>query len=224
MNITNIRQKDNYKNPTFKHEIFVNLKNLPGMTCAICGKPTLSNNLYQNTIKSLSKPLSYNLETNRLNFLKNKYPKLWDKFVELAKTFPKLSLDEILFDKKDVCNEVGEIFNNSFDTDFNSLNHYDAIIQQRKIQEIYFNILDAAHAEMKQSSVVIKQLQKLKNYLDDIKAETFEQFETKMINTSIEIVLSKAFLNIFSTLGVIVIILLVAILIIPTVYDIFTGL
>ena len=128
MRINVINQKDSKNLPSFKHEVFTSLKNLPGMTCAICGKPTLSNDLYLNTIKSLSRPLIHNMDKGYLNFAKNNFPKAWDKLTELVKSFPKSTLDEILISNPEIREELGRVINSSFDIDlFMSNDEYEFI-------------------------------------------------------------------------------------------------
>ncbi len=177
MNISEIKQYNSKSIPTFKQECFNKVKNLPEMVCAICGKKTLSTDLYINTIKEIAKPLSYHVEKGEFNFLKDNYSKIFNKLVEFSEIFPKLSLDEILIDKKGKHDELSEVFNGSVNTDFSLLNSSDARTEQRKIQRLFFDILDASRNYMKQSSATINCLSNIKEYLDDIKAEVFEQFE-----------------------------------------------
>jgi hypothetical protein len=177
MNISEIKQYNSKSLPTFKQEYFNKVKNLPEMVCAICGKKTLSTDLYVNTIKEIARPLNYHLKKGELDFLKNNYSKIFNKLIEFSEAFPKLSLDEILIDKKGKHDELSEVFNSSVNADFSLLNSSDARTEQRKIQKLFFDILDASRNYMKQSSTTIKCLSNIKEYLDYIKADVFEQFE-----------------------------------------------
>ncbi|MBO5739408.1 hypothetical protein J6R97_08735 [bacterium] len=149
MNISEIKQYNSKSIPTFKQECFNKVKNLPEMVCAICGKKTLSTDLYVNTIKEIARPLNYHLKKGELDFLKNNYSKIFNKLIEFSEAFPKLSLDEILIDKKGKHDELSEVFNGSVNTDFSLLNSSDARTEQRKIQKLFFDILDASRNYMK---------------------------------------------------------------------------
>ena len=60
--------------PSFKSvDSFTHIKEIPGMVCAICGKPTLSTEKYAKVIVPLSRSLAYNMSKGVLDYLSRKY-------------------------------------------------------------------------------------------------------------------------------------------------------
>ena len=91
--------------PTFKADYFQPIKNLPNITCAYCGKKTLSIEKYIQSLLSISLPLKEQVEKGVLNYLKDFFPKTWEKIINLSKTYPQNTLDEITHNKNAEVND-----------------------------------------------------------------------------------------------------------------------
>lgn len=168
----------NNKKPTFKGVDFFNtIKTLPGMTCAICGKPTLSNDLYVKALTPLSKSLAYNISKGVLNYLEIKYPLVWAKLQEFVARFPKMSLDEILDDNTETYVELKQAVVQTLEPEPVPNGTPERIELERNIGKVFFDAIDNARSYMKCSSTVMKQLIPLKEYLPAPQQEVFEQLE-----------------------------------------------
>ena len=178
MRINSITNQNQTKKPIFTGaEIFNSIKALPGMTCSLCGKPTICNDLYVKTIAPLSKPLAYNLGKGVLDYLEHKYPIVWNKLQDFVTRFPKQSLDEILENEDETYIELKQAVVQTLEPEPVPCNTPERIELDRNIGRLFFDTIDNARSYMKCSSTVMKQLLPLKGFLEGIKKEVFEQFE-----------------------------------------------
>ena len=86
MNNLSINQQ--YK-PSFKgSDHFLLIKKIPGIVCAVCGKPTVPMDTYVKAITPLSKPLTVPIQKGLFDYLLNHYPVIFDKLITLAQKYP----------------------------------------------------------------------------------------------------------------------------------------
>ena len=163
--------------PSFKSvDSFTHIKEIPGMVCAICGKPTLSTEKYTKVIVPLSRSLAYNMSKGVLDYLSRKYPDVWAQLESLAQKYPKESLDEILT-HHDVFLEFKNSIVKTLEPIPVPVDTPERIELDRSIAHLFYNTVDNARSFMKSSSVVMKQLMELKPFLTGAQKDVFEQFE-----------------------------------------------
>ncbi len=177
MNINNITIQNQQQKPVFKSiDDFNRIKSLPNMVCAICGKKTISNDVYIKAITSISKPLVYNMGKGALDYLQKLYPLVWEQFQNFAERFPKLTIDEIL-EKEGNYADLKRAVVKTLEPVPVPCHTPERIELDRNIGKVFFDAIENARTHMKSSSVVMKGLMELKGYLDGIKKDVFEQFE-----------------------------------------------
>ncbi|MBE7709225.1 MAG: hypothetical protein E7Z93_02120 [Cyanobacteria bacterium SIG32] len=176
--ITNPFSKENScKTPSFKKaDFFVPIKQINGMVCGCCGKKVLSVDTLVKAQTPLGKPLGYIIEKGGMDFVKKRFPAIWDILESFAQKYPKNNLDEIVEIsenysrlKYSVAEEVGllEIKDES----------KERIDADRRIGRFFYDMIDHGRAIMKGSSTVMKAMLPLKPFLTGTKKEVFEQFE-----------------------------------------------
>ena len=174
-------QKD-FKNRTFKgSDHFEPIKKLPKMICASCGKPTLDINLYIKTLIPICKPLSKVIELGTFDTkFQYKYPLIIAKLTEFAKLYPDKSIDEILETQDGTYAELKRSVVQTFDIESIKNNTPERFSLDRKINSLFFDVLEKSRSKMKSSSAVMKQLMKLKDYLEgfnEARKQAFIQLE-----------------------------------------------
>lgn len=174
-------QQEAQKKTSFRGvDNFVTIKNLEGMVCACCGKPTMSVDAFVKALIPLTKSLKYNIENGALKQTQRAYPKIWSILNYLAETFPDKSLEEIIETDKASQHELKLAAVLSVKTTDAGPNTVARVKEDKEIDRLYFDTLGYARAFMEPASKVIKGLLPFKKYIeatDEIKKATFEQFE-----------------------------------------------
>lgn len=177
MKINFLSTQNNYQKTSFKGvDYFSHIKSIPNMTCAICGKPTISSEFYAKTITPLAKPLAYNMSKGALNYLNKKFPLVWTQLEKFTEQFPKKSLDEILV-QTEPFNDLKKSVVKTLETEPIPTDTPERIELDRKIGSLFFDTIEHARSYMKSSSVVMNHLMPLKAFLDGTRKDVFEQFE-----------------------------------------------
>lgn len=183
MNITSISQINNRnRNNTFKASgNFSQIKKIPKMFCASCGKPTLDIDLYIKTLIPICQPLSNVIKRRAFNQkYQQTYPLVFAKLIELAERYPKKSIDEIFNKEKGTYAELKKAVVQTLEVQKVENDTPERFILDRNINRVFFDTIEMGRSHLKRASSVIKQLLKLKIYLenfDDIRKDAFVQLE-----------------------------------------------
>lgn len=177
MKINFLSTQNNYQKTSLKGvDYFSHIKSIPNMTCAICGKPTISSEFYAKTIAPLAKPLAYNMSKGALNYLNKKFPLVWTQLEKFTEQFPQKSLDEILV-QTEPFNDLKKSVVKTLETEPVLSDTPERIELDRRIGSLFFDTIENARSYMKGSSVVMNRLMPLKGFLNGAKKDVFEQFE-----------------------------------------------
>lgn len=155
---------------------FTQVKQIPDLICACCGKKLLNVDKYVRSITPLSKPLSHAMRKGKFNYLKNILPASWNLLRHFSYTYPKKSLDEIIEKRADYTAlkvTVAESMDDSSLTNNTPERH----ILDKKISSTFFKILENGRTFMKEASFVMNLLSPLKSILTGYKKEVFEILE-----------------------------------------------
>ena len=151
-------------NPTF-------IKNVQNTPCACCGKKVLIQAQFNRSVNAISKSLSTALNQGLLDpWKKNKF--VWDILQKLAVENPRQPLEKIIQKKENyemVSSALLKVAQNQKDTSFDDFSNLKLVFIK--------NIIKLSRSKLKCSETVMKKLAPLKNYLDGLSLQTFEQFE-----------------------------------------------
>lgn len=176
INLLTSQYKTNNVKPTFKgYDFFYEVKKMPKMTCALCGKPTIPIDSYVKAIAPLSKPLEVQIKKGIFNYLEQRFPVIYEKLVSLSEQFPHKSLDEIIEENDNTYKDLKQTVVKTWDETYTQ--PQGMIERDRKINNVFFDIIENSRAHMRSASVVIKGLSPFKEYLSGIRREVFEQLE-----------------------------------------------
>ncbi|MBE7703810.1 MAG: HNH endonuclease [Cyanobacteria bacterium SIG28] len=161
------KNKVNFKGSDFYEPI----KRLRGVKCAICNREVITSDMLTKARLAVAKPLSVVFEKGYFKSLEQDYPKAYALIQEFINKFPKQSLDEIVEEsdnyialKKAICENLPG--DNQTDSEYN-----------RKVKNVFFDVLNLGRAVLKNSSIVIKNFAKFKENLGKTRQEILEQFE-----------------------------------------------
>ena len=165
------------KSPSFqKLDKFTQIKQIPDLICACCGKKLLSADKYASSITPLSKPLEYSIRKGKFNYLKNLLPKSWDLIKNFTYKYPNASLDEIIEKKNEYIALKITIAETMDDPEIIN-NTPERFALDKKISKTFFKILENGRCYMKEAPMVIEKLAPYKSLLTDYKKDVFETFE-----------------------------------------------
>lgn len=168
-NLTNFEAKAPIK-------IYKDIKNIPNITCACCGKPTYNQAKIIDAFSAISRPLSEMLKKGFFNTQKD-ILLIWNHLQELTIKYPKTSLDNILKnkDENNALRKIIEIdLKENSKLDIENMSKYEF---SDRISNRVKGLLNYSRNRLRSSSVVMKRLASFKKYLDGEKLATFEQLE-----------------------------------------------
>ena len=171
-NTDNKVQRPNFK----KLDTFTEIKQIPDMICACCGRKVLSIDKYVASITPLSKPLEYVMQRGRLNYLKNLLPESWNLLKHFIIKYPKTSLDEIVAKKADFT-ALKITIADAMDDSSIPLNTPESTVLDTEISRTFFKILENGRSFMKEATLVLESLSPYKSILSGYEKEVFEILE-----------------------------------------------
>ena len=190
ISLLSANQNKNNQKPSFKGaDFFLPIKKIPGMVCAVCGRPTLDIDLYVKTISPICKSLAYAIEKGAYSERYQKaYPIVFAKLQEWAELYPQMSIDEIIEKNQGLYSELKRTVAQALDETLVDTSSTGMAYHDRKVSALFFDTIEMGRSYMKSSSVVMKQLSKLRFLFDSVsedvmntsfkvKREVFEQLE-----------------------------------------------
>ena len=94
--VSNPRSSDGFQ---FKGAKFQEIKFLPRLSCACCGRKMINPSDYYKAFSAIAKPFSKIINSNTFANWK-KQPAIWSILQDFATKYPKFSLDRIMNDKE----------------------------------------------------------------------------------------------------------------------------
>lgn len=149
------------------------IKRVPGITCALCGKKVIMEEAYEKAFQLTTKSLQNNLKKGCLDRWKEK-SLIWEILNVYAKLHPKDSLDKIV--QRD---EEFLILKRAVVKDVLDRTHTDGADEasRKEILDLYRRIIQDSRGELRSANVVLRRFAKFKEYLQGIKLNVFKQLE-----------------------------------------------
>ncbi len=149
------------------------IKRVPGVTCAICGKKVIMEDAVEKAYQAVTKPLAIILKKGYMDKWKEK-PLIWEILNVYARIHPKKSLDKIV--QRD---EEFMILKKAVVKDVTDRNHTEGKDNEsrKEILNIYNSIIQDSRKELRSASIVLDHFSKFKKYLFGNKVNVFEQLE-----------------------------------------------
>ena len=180
LSLFNFSQKQQTK-PAFKAaDYFQPIKNHSKMICGCCGKKTLPITKYMQAVTRLGLSLKVQIEKGVLDYLKDGFPRTWEKLVSLSAMYPLESLDKILHGQGSQVNDKYIELKQSVVEDIEEneeIKNLSKPAKNKHIRKIFFDLNDNARTYMKPSQDVFSVIKPLKIYLSEAKKGFFEQME-----------------------------------------------
>lgn len=176
MNLTiNTNTKTNLYKPTFgRVDITKEIKRIPGVPCACCGKEVIMEELVKKAYINISKPLSQMIKKGYMEKWKS-YPMLWEALNVYARINPKESLDKMLVrDEEFVLLKKAIVKDVTGDANQTTLNNSE---DKKKILDIFNSVIGDSRGELKTAKTVLNKFSVFKPFLEDSHLETFELLE-----------------------------------------------
>lgn len=175
MNLTvNSNYTANTYKPTFKRvDIMKEVKRIPGVPCACCGKEVIMEEAVKKVYSAVTKPLATMIKKGFMDRWKV-FPMLWEALNVFAQVNPKESLDKML--KKDeefVLLKKAIVKDVTGDPNQTTTNKED----KKKIIDIYTSVINDSRSELKTAKTVISKFGIFKTFLEGSRSESFELFE-----------------------------------------------
>lgn len=175
MNLTiNANTKINPYKPTFgRVDVVREIKRIPGVTCACCGKEVIMEDAVKKAFIAVTKPLSDIINKGFMDKWKE-YPMTWEALNVFAKVNPKESLDKML-----VRNEEFVLFKKAIvkDVTGNPNKTTTNVEDKKKILDIFNSVINDSRRELKSAKTVLNRFSVFKPYLEAPNYETFELLE-----------------------------------------------
>lgn len=174
--VSNPRSSDGFQ---FKGAKFQEIKFLPRLSCACCGRKMINPSDYYKAFSAIAKPFSKIINSNTFANWK-KQPAIWSILQDFATKYPKFSLDRIMNDKENRVILKTALKSMAYENE-DVLQATNEVEKERMLDRIilddYGDILNRSRSVLKSSSVVIKRMAPFKKCLDGEKLATFEQLE-----------------------------------------------
>lgn len=174
--ISNPRNTDGVQ---FKGGKYQEIKFLPKLSCACCGKKMISSKDYYKAFSVIAKPLSKIINGKAFSYWA-KQPSIWAILQDFAAKYPKFSLDKIMSDKENRVILKKALKSMAYENEA-VLQCNNDIEKEKMVDKIilddYGDILNRSRSVLKGSSVVMKRMTPFKKCLDGEKLATFEQLE-----------------------------------------------
>ena len=176
-NNTNFKQISKI-NKINKLTTYHDLKLIPNLNCACCGRKLIQPTTFHNAFKSITVPLKSIIKKGAFKPWE-RYTPTWNLLLDLSQKFPNKSLDQI---ERDNSTLHGKLFGAIRESIQNNQKKDEQISYndlQEKIKELYRDILGRSRAQLRSSKIVMAKMKTFKKSLEKepIKLAVFEQLE-----------------------------------------------